>query len=67
MEGEITVMEALWTAVTTGITNMMGAFSTVSTSLLGNEIFQLMFAIVVLGICMGYVYTLVRKTKRKGN
>ena len=60
-------MAALFESVTTVITNMLTAFSTVSSAMLANEIFQLMFGIVVLGISMGYVYTLVRKTKRKGN
>ena len=66
MEGEITVMDALFTAVATVIEKMLAQFATVSTSLLSNEIFQIMFGIVVLYLGISFVMYLVRKVKRKG-
>ncbi len=59
-------MTELFESITTVITSVMTLFGKVSTSLMGNEIFQLMFGIVVLGVIMGIVFTLVRKVKRRG-
>ena len=59
-------MEALFTNVNTVVTNILTLFTTVSTEFLKNEIFQLMFGVVVLGIIMGLVFTMVRKLKRRG-
>ena len=59
-------MTELFESITTVITSVMTLFGKVSTGLMGNEIFQLMFGIVVLGVIMGIVFTLVRKVKRRG-
>ena len=59
-------MEALFASVTTVVTNILTLFTTVSAEFLKNEIFQLMFGVVVLGIIMGLVFTMVRKLKRRG-
>ena len=66
MEGEITIMDALFAAVSTVIEKMLTAFATVSTNLLSNEIFQIMFGIIVLYLGISFVMYLVRKVKRKG-
>ena len=66
MEGEITVMDALFTSVGTVIEKMLAQYATISTSLLTNEIFQIMFGIVVLSLGIGFIMYLVRKVKRKG-
>lgn len=66
MEGEVSVMEALFTAVGTVIEKMLAQFATVSSSLLNNVIFQIMFGIVVLYLGVSFVMYLVRKVKRKG-
>ncbi len=59
-------MEALFTAVTEVITNILTLFGSVCTTLLNNPIFQITIGIVILGIVMGLVFTLVRKMRKKG-
>ena len=59
-------MEALFTAVTEVVTNILTLFGTVSTTLLSNPIFQLTIGVVVLGIVMSLVFTMVRKLRRRG-
>ncbi len=59
-------MTDLFENITTVITKILELFASVSSSLLGNEIFQLMFGIVVLYVIMGIVFVLVRKIKNKG-
>lgn len=59
-------MEALFTAVTEVITNILTLFGSVCTTLLANPIFQITIGIVILGIVMSLVFTLVRKMKRRG-
>ena len=60
-------MEALWTAVTTSVTNLVTLMGTMSTALLANEIFQLVIGVIMFGIGMGVVFTLTKKVKRRGN
>ena len=67
MEQAVTGMEALWTAVSTVMTNMMTALGTVTTGLLANEIFQLIIGLVVFGLVVGLIFLFVRKAKRRGN
>ena len=59
-------MEALFTAVTEVITNILTLFGSVCTTLLANPIFQITIGIVILGIVMSLVFTLVRKMKKRG-
>lgn len=66
MEGEVTVMESLFTSVGTVIESLLTSFTTVSTSLISNPIFQIMFGIIVLYLGIGFVMYLVKKVKRKG-
>lgn len=61
-----TKMEALWTGITSVISNIMTLLGTVTTGLLSNEIFQLTIGIVVFIIVVGVVLTLVTKFRRKG-
>lgn len=65
MEGA-SLMDSLFTAVSTVIEKMLAQFATVSTSLLSNEIFQIMFGIIVLYLGISFVMYLVKKVKRKG-
>lgn len=66
MEGEIGVMEALWTNISTVITKLVELLGTMTTALLGNELFQIVMGIVVFGIGMGIVFTLVKKVRKRG-
>lgn len=66
MEGEVTAMEALWTAATTVITNIITLLGKVSTALMSNELFQIAIGVVIFGLIMGIVFTLLRKVKRRG-
>ena len=59
-------MEALFTAVTEVITNILTLFGSVCTTLLANPIFQITIGIVILGLVMSLVFTLVRKMKKRG-
>lgn len=59
-------MTALFTSISTVISNMITLLGTVSTALMGNEIFQVVIGVVFFGILMGTVFTLVRKLKRRG-
>lgn len=67
MEGTgVTVMEAMFTNIGTVITEVMELLATVTTSLLANEIFQVMLGMVFLSIVIGLIFYLVKKAKRKG-
>lgn len=61
-----TKMEALWTGITSVISNIMTLLGTVTTGLLSNELFQITIGIVVFIIVMSIVFTLVSKVRRKG-
>lgn len=61
-----TKMEALWTGITSVISNVMTLLGTVTTGLLSNELFQITIGIVVFIIVMGIVFTLVTKVRRRG-
>ena len=49
-----------WTSVTSAITNIMSAFSTVATALMSNEIFQIMFAVIITLLCVGLTVGLAK-------
>ena len=57
-------MEALWTSVTSVITNFFTILGTTSTTLLSNSLFQIMLGIVILSLVTGFIFKLVRKLKR---
>ena len=57
MEGEISVMEALWTNITTVVSKIAELLGTMTTTLIGNELFQIVLGVVVFGIGMGIVFT----------
>ena len=59
-------MEALWTTVTEVVGKLVTLMGTISTALLGNEIFQLVIGVVMFGIGIGTIFTLVRKLKKRG-
>lgn len=59
-------MEALWTTITSVITNFVKLLSTVTTSLLSNELFGIVIGIVMFSIGMGVVFTLVNKVRKRG-
>lgn len=62
----VTGMEALWTTITSVITNFVKLLSTVTTSLLSNELFGIVIGIVMFSIGMGIVFTLVNKVRKRG-
>lgn len=62
----VTGMEALWTTITSVITNFVKLLSTVTTSLLSNELFGIVIGIVMFSIGMGVVFTLVNKVRKRG-
>lgn len=66
MEGEVSVMEALFTGIKSVITNVLELLTTICTSLLSNPIFQIMVGIAVFGILVGIVMYLVKKMRRQG-
>lgn len=66
LDVETTAMEALWTAITTVITNVMNALGTVGNALLSNVIFQIMFGLLILFVVLGIIFRLVSHA-RNGN
>lgn len=66
MEGEVSVMEALWTNITTVVSKITELMGTMTTTLIGNELFQIVLGTVVFGIGMSIVFTLVRKVRKRG-
>ena len=67
MENTPTVMETMWTNITSVITHLVSLMGNMTTSLLGNELFQIVLGIVFFGIAMGIVFRLVRKVRNHGN
>ena len=66
MEGEVSVMESLWTNITTVVSKLAELLGTTTTTLIGNELFQIVLGTVVFGIGMGIVFTLVKKIRKRG-
>jgi len=66
MENTPTVMETMWTNITSVITHLVSLMGNMTTSLLGNELFQIVLGIVFFGIAMGIVFRLVRKVRNHG-
>ena len=56
----------MWENITTVITNLVTLMGTMTTSLLANELFQIVLGIVFFGIAMGIVFRLVRKVRNHG-
>lgn len=61
-----TGMEALWTGITSVISNIMTLLGTITTGLLSNELFQITIGVVVFIIVVGVVFALLSKVRRKG-
>ena len=61
-----TVMETMWTNITSVITNLVSLMGDMTSALLGNELFQIVLGIVFFGIAMGIVFRLVRKVRNHG-
>ena len=59
-------MADLFSSVTDVVSNLTTLMGTMSTTLLSNTIFQIVIGIIMFSIAMGYVFTLVRKLRRKG-
>ena len=59
-------MEALWTAITSVITNVITLLSKVCEALMSNQLFQIVLGIVMFSILVGIVFSLVKKIKRRG-
>ena len=59
-------MTTLWTNITDVIENFFTLLGTSSTTLLSNELFQIMLGIVILSLVTGFIFKLVRKLKRAG-
>lgn len=66
MEAGTNIMEALFTAVTTVVTNIMTLLGTVGEGLLSNVIFQIMMGIALLFLVIGIIFRLVRKMRKGG-
>ena len=56
-------MDALFTSVTEVVTQILTLFGTVSTTLLGNSIFQLVMGLIILGIIITLVFMMLGKIK----
>ena len=63
---EPTATATIWDSVTTVITNLTNLMGTMSTTLLSNQIFQIVIGIIMFSLAMGYVFTLVRKLRTRG-
>ena len=63
---EPTATTTIWDSVTTVITNLTNLMGTMSTTLLSNQIFQIVIGIIMFSLAMGYVFTLVRKLRTRG-
>lgn len=66
LETPTTAIGTLFDNVTTVITNILTLFTKVGTELMNNSLFQLTIGVVVLGIVMSFVFTMVRKLKKRG-
>ena len=66
MEAGTNIMEALFTAVTSVVSNIMTLLGTVGESLLSNVIFQIMMGIALLFLVIGIIFRLVKKMRKGG-
>lgn len=58
-------MDEFLTSIGTVLTASVGWLGTVTTALLGNEIFQIVFALIILAVIVGIVLMLVSRIKVK--
>ncbi len=58
-------MTEFLTSIGTVLTASVGWLGTVTTALLGNEIFQIVFALIILAVIVGIVLMLVSRIKVK--
>ena len=66
MENTPTTLSSLWTTISSVITNLVSLMGDMTEALLGNLLFQIVLGIIFFGIGLGFVFTLVRKLKRRG-
>lgn len=66
MEGAVSVMESLWTNATTVVSKISELLGTMTTTLLGNPLYQLVIGMIVFSIGYGVVMSLTRKFSRRG-
>ena len=59
-------MAELFNTVSEVITNILTLFGSVASTLLNNEIFQIMFGIIILGILFGLIFDLTAKIVTMG-
>lgn len=60
-------MEALWTGITSVISNIITLIGTVTTGLLANEIFQMLIGVVIFSILVIEILKIVFFIKNKGD
>lgn len=58
-------MTEFLTSIGTVLTASVGWLGTVTTALIGNEIFQIVFALIILAVIVGIVLMLVSRIKVK--
>jgi len=58
-------MTEFLSSIGTVLTASVGWLSTVTTALIGNEIFQIVFALIILAVIVGIVLMLVSRIKVK--
>ena len=60
------VLSTMFTNITDVITHLVTLMGTMTTSLLANQLFQIVLGIVFFSIAMGVVFGLVRKVRNHG-
>ncbi len=60
------VLSSMFSNITDVITNLVTLMGNMTTSLLANQLFQIVLGIVFFSIVMGVVFRLVRKVKNHG-
>ncbi len=65
MKREGITMTEFLTSIGTVLTASVGWLGTVTTALIGNEIFQIVFALIILAVIVGIVLMLVSRIKVK--
>lgn len=61
-----TTISGLFEGVTTVATGFFGTLASVTSALIGNSIFQIAFAIGIIFITIGIIYSLLRKVRNRG-
>ena len=66
MENTPSVLETMFTNISSVITHLISLMGTMTNSLLANELFQIVLGIVFFSIVMGIVFGLVKKIRKRG-